>query len=182
MPTKKPKPKKYRMNLALQGGGAHGAFTWGVLDRLLEEEDIEIVGITGTSAGAINAALVADGMGQGGRTHARQQLYDFWRDVSQLGSMLAPWTWAGPKLENGPFHWLEDFNAFEMLSRNHSPYETNPLNINPLRDLLDKYIEDRHLKGNIKLFVTATIGVSVYPEDADSAAAQRASEAQRSLI
>ena len=80
-----PKPK--RINLALQGGGAHGAFTWGVLDHLLEDGRLEIEGITGASAGAINAVLLADGLARGGREEARKRLADFWRAASLGGGL-----------------------------------------------------------------------------------------------
>ena len=83
-----PAPKP--INLALQGGGAHGAFTWGVLDRLLEDERIAIDGICGTSAGAMNAVLVAHGLMHGGRDGARAALADFWQRVSRMGAMLNP--------------------------------------------------------------------------------------------
>ena len=75
------------INLALQGGGAHGAFTWGVLDELLNDERIEIEGISGTSAGAINAVMVADGLARGGPEEARKRLADFWRAASRDGEM-----------------------------------------------------------------------------------------------
>ncbi len=72
-----------RINLALQGGGAHGGYTWGVLDRLLEEERLEVEAISGTSAGAMNAAVFADGMGRGGRDEAKRALEMFWRNISR---------------------------------------------------------------------------------------------------
>jgi NTE family protein len=90
IPSKKsPKPKngKKKINLALQGGGAHGAFTWGVLDELLNDERIEIEGMSGTSAGAINAIMVADGLARGGPEEARKRLADFWRAASRDGDM-----------------------------------------------------------------------------------------------
>lgn len=95
--------QKRRVALALQGGGSHGAFTWGVLDRLLEETSLEIVGISGTSAGAMNAGLLADGLRRGGASEARVALRRYWEDVGALpgyGSILRlvpPHTW---RLEN----------------------------------------------------------------------------------
>src|ERR1700753_3656281 len=87
--------KTKKINLALRGGGAQGAYTWGVLDRLLEDERIEIDGISGTSAGAMNAAVLADGYAKNGREGARKALADFWQNVSQLGQLNpiqhAPW-------------------------------------------------------------------------------------------
>ncbi|MGZ5863556.1 MAG: patatin-like phospholipase family protein, partial [Methyloceanibacter sp.] len=93
MPTSSSRTPKKRnghsrlIDLALQGGGAHGAFTWGVLDRLLEEGDLEIEGISGTSAGAVNAVMVADGLARGGSEEARKRLSDFWRAASRDGEM-----------------------------------------------------------------------------------------------
>src|SRR6185436_5487939 len=88
-PKYAPKPGggKKKINLALQGGGAHGAFTWGVLDELLNDERIEIEGMSGTSAGAVNAVMVADGLARGGAEEARQRLADFWRAASRDGDM-----------------------------------------------------------------------------------------------
>src|ERR1700692_2953941 len=75
-----------RINLALQGGGAHGAFTWGVLDQLLGDERLAIEGISGTSAGAVNAVMLADGLCRGGRAEAQKRLADFWRAASSSGN------------------------------------------------------------------------------------------------
>ena len=77
------------VNLALQGGGAHGAFTWGVLDRLLEDGRITFEGVSGTSAGAMNAVLLADGLMQDWADGSRRLLHDFWRDVSRA-AMASP--------------------------------------------------------------------------------------------
>src|SRR5215813_6933930 len=125
------------INLALQGGGAHGAFTWGVLDRLLEEERIDFDGISATSAGAMNATVTSYGLAVGGREGARQALASFWRRVSHAGdfSPLQP-SWfdrlTGHRhLENSPA-----FVAFDMMTRLFSPYQFNPGNYNPLRDVL----------------------------------------------
>src|SRR5689334_4807654 len=81
------RPQRRRLNLALQGGGAHGAFTWGVLDQLLEDGRILIGGVSGTSAGAVNAVMLADGLAQGGPESARERLADFWRAASLGGSL-----------------------------------------------------------------------------------------------
>src|ERR1700728_1232102 len=86
---KEPASKVKRINLALQGGGAHGAFTWGVLEQLLSDERLSIEGISGTSAGAVNAVMLADGLGRGGRTEAQKRLGDFWRAASSSGSLPA---------------------------------------------------------------------------------------------
>ncbi|MFM9889089.1 MAG: patatin-like phospholipase family protein [Rickettsiales bacterium] len=153
------KPAPLRLNLALQGGGSHGAFTWGVLDRLLEEEDIEIVGISGTSAGAMNAAMLVEGMNEGGRARAKEQLEEFWRAISVAAAMYAPASQQAP-ISTIPgmeqFGWLGIFNPMEMLSRMLSPYEMNPLNLNPLRDILAGTLKCENLHHGIRLFVTAT--------------------------
>ena len=126
-----------RLAIALQGGGSHGAFTWGVLDRLLQEPRFEIVGISGTSAGAMNAGILADGLRRGGAAEARKALADYWTDVSRFPGYAnfalpavpgVPPTW---NLEGNPVFLLQ-----EMLTRIWSPYETNLLNYNPLRSLL----------------------------------------------
>ena len=74
-----------RINLALQGGGSHGAFTWGALDAILEDERVEIAGVSGASAGAMNAVVLAAGLEEGDRDGARQKLEDFWHSVSEEG-------------------------------------------------------------------------------------------------
>jgi NTE family protein len=147
------------VNLALQGGGTHGAFTWGVLDRLLEDELIRFEGISGTSAGAINAAVLAQGHIKGGAEGARAELDHFWRRLSELG-WLSPvhrgWyeramgTW---NLDESPSSiWLD------QLSHIVSPYQSNPLNLSPLRDLLAGMLDWAALSAPdaIKLFITAT--------------------------
>jgi NTE family protein len=148
-----------RINLALQGGGAHGAYTWGVLDRLLDEDRLEVEAISGTSAGAMNAAVFADGMGRGGREEARRALDNFWTNISRAAQ-------AGP-LQPTPFDryssgWNLDhsaaFVAFDMLTRMLSPYQLNPMNVNPLRGVLERSVDFRRLEGcrAVKLFLSAT--------------------------
>jgi NTE family protein len=146
------------IDFALQGGGAHGAFTWGVLDRLLEETWLRIDGISGTSAGAMNAAVLAHGYSKNGAPGARDALEQFWRKVSAaarfspfqrspLDVMLGRWT-----LDHSPL-----FVAMDMLARVVSPYSMNPMGANPLRDILAETVDFTHLSdGPIKLFVTAT--------------------------
>lgn len=147
------------VNVALQGGGAHGAFTWGVLDRLLEDGRIDFEAISGTSAGAMNAVVVADGFMSGGSDGARQALQDFWQAVSREG--------AKSPIQRSPINvfmgdWSLDTSPgylfFDHLSRLASPYDLNPLNYNPLRDLLEAQVDfDRITAGSkIKLFVSAT--------------------------
>ncbi len=146
------------VDLALQGGGSHGAFTWGVLDRLLEEPWLKIDGISGTSAGAMNAAVLASGYAKDGPEGARKALEDFWRRVangallspfkrSPLDMLLGQWT-----LDNSPA-----FLAFDMAARLFSPYDLNLAGLNPLRDVLAACVDAGELqKSAIKLFVTAT--------------------------
>lgn len=158
-PHKKAKPEKLGINLALQGGGAHGAFTWGVLDRLLEEEDIEITAMSGTSAGAMNAAVLLDGYVEGGRARAKAQLAEFWQEISRLGAIFNPAP-AVPLQGYMPMgfglDWLAGFNPVDMLTRTFSPYDLNPLNINPLREVLENVLQVENLHHQIKLFVAAT--------------------------
>ncbi len=125
------------LNLALQGGGSHGALTWGVLDRLLEDERIAIVETCGTSAGAMNAVVLADGFAQGGREGARAELRAFWKAVSDAARFSpAQRTW----WDRMAGHWSLDrspgYLMLEGLGRFFSPYELNPFDLNPLRDLL----------------------------------------------
>jgi NTE family protein len=146
---------KKLITLALQGGGSHGAFTWGVLDRLLEDERIEIEGISGASAGAINAAVLSHGITVGGREGGRQALETFWRGVaSRAPFSLTPGHSAGPLARNpGPA-----VNALLYLARFFSPYQLNPLNLNPLRDILADQVDFERIRSDcgIKLFIAAT--------------------------
>ena len=130
---------RLRVAVALQGGGSHGAFTWGVLDRLLLEPDLEIVGISGTSAGAMNAAILADGLRRGGRSEARAALASYWEDVGGLPGYAS---FAALAVPGAPHSWHLDNNPMflwmDMLARVWSPYQTNPCNYNPLRALLKR--------------------------------------------
>jgi NTE family protein len=146
------------VDLALQGGGSHGAFTWGVLDRLLEETWLRIDGISGTSAGAMNAVVLVDGFEKGGSKGAQAALEDFWRRVaysarfspirrSPLDILLGRWT-----LDTSPF-----FVVFDMAARLFSPYDLNPRGANPLREVLAECVDfGRVANSSIRLFVTAT--------------------------
>ncbi len=146
------------VDLALQGGGAHGAFAWGVLDRLLEVPWIRIDGISGTSAGAMNAAVLSAGFAAGGSDGAREALDSFWRRVSDaalmsplrrspLDVLLGRWT-----MDNSPVFWAFDFTA-----RLFSPYDLNPTAFHALRDILAKSIDfDRLAASPVKVFITAT--------------------------
>ena len=146
------------VDLALQGGGAHGAFTWGVLDRLLDEPSLQIEGISGTSAGAMNAAVLVSGHAEGGTDGAKTALEQFWRRVSDaallspfrrtpLDIMLGRWT-----LDASPM-----FLTLDLMARIFSPYDLNPHGTNPLREILADSIDFKLVaKSPLKLFVTAT--------------------------
>ncbi|HEY1310447.1 MAG TPA: patatin-like phospholipase family protein [Pseudolabrys sp.] len=175
-----PKPVK-RINLALQGGGAHGAFTWGVLDHLLGDGRLTIEGISGTSAGAVNAVMLADGLKRGGPDEARKRLADFWRAAS-LGGELPPLQRAVtdrlfsllPGEGSPTFDWL---NAW---SKYLSPYDLNPLNINPLKDLVERFVDFDGLRADARqIFIAATNvqtgRLHIFPHDKISAEAVMAS-------
>ncbi len=134
-PTRKVEVKS--INLALQGGGAYGAFTWGVLDRLLEDERIRFDGISATSAGAMNAAALAAGMAAGGHECARKALARLWHRISNAASTgpLRP-TLLERLFGNHSMAQSAGFVFFELMTRLFSPYEFNPLNCNPLRQVL----------------------------------------------
>jgi len=159
-PTPTPKVKTKPLNLALQGGGAHGAFTWGVLDRLLEDERIGMDGISATSAGAMNATVLASGIATGGRGGAKKALSEFWRRISHaaLTSALRP-TLLEHLLGNHSMVQSAGFVFFELMTRLFSPYEFNPLNRNPLRQILLDSIDFAALSPTtcpIKLYLAAT--------------------------
>jgi NTE family protein len=130
---------KKKISLALQGGGSHGAFTWGVLDRLLEDERIALQGVSGASAGAINAALLASGLTEGGPEGARRKLGQFWQSI--MTSLPNP-----------------AMQALLMLTRFLAPAQLNPLNLNPLREILAAQIDFERLRRECRLalFVAAT--------------------------
>jgi NTE family protein len=134
------------LNLALQGGGAHGAFTWGVLDRLLEEERFAVEGISGTSAGALNAVVLASGWLAGARAGARQALETLWREVAAL-ARFSPLRAGGLTLM-----------AADLTAQLLSPYQLNPLDLNPLRRILEQLVDLERLRAErrLKLFVAAT--------------------------
>lgn len=155
--TTKNVTKKKMVNLALQGGGAHGAFTWGVLDKLLEDGRIGIDSICATSAGTMNACALAWGMHVGGPEKAREALHDFWQNTAQAGQKLnpkMPWEKFMPKKDDNPL----SFFLLDSLTRLFSPYQINPFDYNPLRDLVEKTIDFDELRkcDCVKLFVTAT--------------------------
>src|SRR6202049_4661276 len=148
-----------KINLALQGGGAHGAFTWGVLDSLLADPRLEIEGISGASAGAINAVMLADGLARGGPQEARKRLADLWRAVSSNGDLSdLERTVTNRLLSFVPYNGSPAQAWLDTLSRFWSPYEFNPLNINPLKNLVERFVDFDALRacGGLKLFVSAT--------------------------
>ena len=155
-PRRQPTAKK--VNLAFQGGGAHGAFTWGVADEILSDDRIEITGISGASAGAINAVMIADGLARGGNEEARKRLASFWRAASTTGDLPALQRAAADRLFSLlPFSATPVHDWFETLSRYFSPYDLNPLNINPLKDLIERFVDFDAVRGSdLALFVSAT--------------------------
>ncbi len=148
-----------RINLALQGGGSHGAFTWGVLDRLLEEPQLSIEAISGTSAGAVNAVVMAEGLRRGGPARARDHLSRFWEAVS-FSASLSPLQ--RTLLDAFMTNWSLDANPmlamFEMMSRIVSPYQFNPLNLNPLKELVEDQVDFREVQNCActELYISAT--------------------------
>ena len=160
-PTRPSMTKIKTINLALQGGGAHGAFAWGVLDRLLEDGRIAFEGISGTSAGSMNAVVLVSGLITGGPDGARAALEGFWHAVAKAGERyslvrVSPWD----RLQGN--HWNNDdslsFQAFKAMTNAFSPYQLNPTNFNPLKDILNEQVDfnalNRH-EGQ-KLFLSAT--------------------------
>jgi len=135
-----------KLSLALQGGGSFGAFTWGVLDRLLEEPDIAFDAVSGASAGAVNAVLMAAGMVDGGQDEAKARLEQFWRRMSRAAALM-------PKPVASPFG-----AGLELVVRSMSPYQFNPFNLNPLREALVAAVDFERLRRRspIKLLLAAT--------------------------
>ena len=149
---------KKRINLALQGGGAHGAFTWGVLDHLLEDGRLAVEGISGTSAGAVNAVMLADGLNRGGPDEARKRLSEFWRAASLGGDLPAVQRAVTDRLfALMPGEGTPTFNWLSAWSQYLSPYDLNPLNINPLKDMIERFVDfDGLRKDGRQIFIAAT--------------------------
>lgn len=152
-------PRTKQIDIALQGGGAHGAFTWGVLDRLLEEDWLKITGVSGTSAGAMNAVALVQGLSEGGPDRARELLASYWEQVATVAAfspiqrsltdrLVGNWG-----LDRSPLYKWAD-----ILSRSFSPYELNPLNINPLRQIVERTFDFSLINkpSAPKLFVSAS--------------------------
>jgi NTE family protein len=157
-PAPKKSSGKKRINLALQGGGAHGAFTWGVLDHLLADGRIAFEGVSGTSAGAVNAVMLADGLARGGPEEARKRLADFWRAASRDGEMSSLHRAISDRLFSLiPIAAAPMQGWFDAVSRYLSPYDLNPLNINPLKDLIERFVDfDVVHQSELQLFIAAT--------------------------
>ncbi len=144
--------------LALQGGGSHGAFAWGVLDRLLEDRQLSFEGVSATSAGAMNAAVLAYGLLQG-RDGARTALHNFWHAIARSAEFYSPvrqlpWLKRSPfALDHSPLHFWTD-----LWLRVFSPYEFNPLNLNPLSDVLQRHVDFAALRKHspLLLYLCAT--------------------------
>jgi NTE family protein len=151
-------PGTKRINLALQGGGSHGAFAWGVLDRLLEDERIEIDGVCGTSAGAMNAAVLAYGLTIGGKAGARAKLREFWTRVGEVArySPLQP-SWLDKAASPGNMDHSPLWLMFDAMVRFMSPYQFNPGNVHPLRDVLMEVVDFERLRREsaVRLFTCA---------------------------
>jgi len=142
-----------RLNLALQGGGAHGAFTWGVLDRLLDDESVQFEGLSGSSAGAMNAVVLADGWLKGGCAGAREALAGFWSEVGKLMPPAIVVQGTGDAIQ------LSAASKLLMSWASHfSPAQINPRELNPLRDLLTRLVDFEAVRARspFKLFVAAT--------------------------
>ena len=160
------------VNLALQGGGSHGAFTWGVLDRLLEDDRIGYDGITATSAGGVNAVVLADGLAMNGREGARERLRNFWKKMSEVASSspIAPSIFDQMNPNFGLDH-TPNYVFIDVLSRILSPYQLNPFDINPLKDLLNAEVNFERVRTQkvIKLYLSATNvrtgKVNVFPRE-----------------
>ncbi len=141
--------KTLRVNLALQGGGAHGAFTWGVLDRLLEEEALELGWISATSAGAVNAVALAAGLAEGGAQSAREKLREVWQAVHEAG--------VPDLMRLNPFLFSLTRSSFSQMTGMMSPYEFNPMGFDPLRRLLERTIDFKSIRnGTQELLIAAT--------------------------
>jgi NTE family protein len=150
--------EKKKVGIALQGGGAHGAFTWGVLDRLLEEEGLVAEAMCGTSAGAVNAVTCAYGLHLGGPRKAKELLEELWRRIALSGSFLFKPGIFDRAYNNGDIYNSPGYMMFNAISQVLSPYNFNPFNYNPLRDILNELIDfqELHLYNKKKLFICAT--------------------------
>ncbi|MGH6662204.1 MAG: patatin-like phospholipase family protein [Rhodospirillales bacterium] len=147
------------LNLALQGGGAHGAFTWGVLERLITDGRLRFDAVSGTSAGAVNAVLLAAGLMEGGVEAAQAKLEEFWRNIShsQHGDLMSTPVLDAISMQPGQ-NWGAPGQIFSMVSRFLSPYQFNPLDYNPLRQNLEQLVDFPRLRRRspLRLYIAAT--------------------------
>src|SRR6516162_620547 len=151
--------QRRKIALALQGGGSHGAFTWGVLDRLLEDPTLEIIALTGTSAGAMNAVVAADGLLRGGPEGGRQRLRAFWEAIGKMPGFGTPlWPLSGAAQSKVNLDHTPAYLAWEAATRNLSPYQLNPMNFNPLREPLTRLVDFERLRAekDLRVIVCAT--------------------------
>ncbi|MFO0355884.1 MAG: patatin-like phospholipase family protein [Sphingobacteriaceae bacterium] len=159
--------KTKKIDIALQGGGAHGAYSWGVLDRLLDDERIEIDGICGTSAGAMNGVCAIYGLNKGGRNLAKHLLVKFWHRVSETGktSVLQP-SLIDKMMSKGNMDYSPGYRFFSMTAENLAPSQFNPLGFNPLEKILNELVdfEELHRFNPPKLFVCATNVLTCQPK------------------
>ncbi|QBR85010.1 patatin-like phospholipase family protein [Legionella israelensis] len=148
-----------KINLALQGGGAHGALAWGIIDKLLEDGRVSFDSISATSAGAMNAAVLAYGLARGGNDAAREALHSFWKMISDAGELYSPIrstpieSFFNVKMEHSMSYFL-----FDLLTKIFSPYQLNPFNFNPLREVLEKNVDFNEIASckHTKIFISAT--------------------------
>jgi NTE family protein len=159
--------KTKKIDIALQGGGAHGAYSWGVLDRLLDDERIEIDGICGTSAGAMNGVCAIYGLNKGGKNLAKHLLVKFWHRVSETGknSVLQP-SLIDKMMSKGNMDYSPGYRFFSMTAENLAPSQFNPLGFNPLEKILNELVdfEELHRFNPPKLFVCATNVLTCQPK------------------
>ena len=163
MPATRHNTARKAVNFALQGGGAHGAFAWGVLDKILEDGRVDISAISATSAGAMNAVVMAYGVSVGGTDGAREKLHQFWSEISRAGERYSPvrtmpwekWMQAyGFSTEVSPA-----YMAFQTMTHLFSPYQLNPFDFNPLKDVLQEVVDFKHLAAcnkTTRIFLSAT--------------------------
>jgi NTE family protein len=150
--------KEKHVGVALQGGGAHGAFTWGVLDRLLEVDEIVADGMVGTSAGAINAVVTAYGLHIGGKAKAKELLDRLWKEIALSGNVMFKPSFMDSMFSSGDMNNTPGYMMFNAMTQFLSPYQMNPANINPLREILNNLVDFEELRryNKKRLFVCAT--------------------------
>ncbi|HEY1039366.1 MAG TPA: patatin-like phospholipase family protein [Bacteroidia bacterium] len=148
-----------KIDLALQGGGAHGAFTWGVIDRILDDDRVAIEGVCGTSAGAMNGVCTIYGLNKGGPQEAKRLLETFWKKISEAGKKtgMIP-SWYDKTISKGNMNYSPVYRMFSSMFENMSPYQFNPMGINPLEKILNDLIDfkELHRMNPPKLYVCAT--------------------------